>query len=108
MAKNVAPPRGSRGPTSGESFAADFATTDLTTRSGMPACAPQRVVFRNNGVTTQNAVFTLQSGTVKTIPLAPGCVHVEDSPVDTITNTSGADVSCEASWWHGNSIPFNA
>jgi hypothetical protein len=109
MAKNVSPPRGSRGPTSGESFAANFSTTDLTARSGMPAFAPQRVVFRNNGTATQNAVYTLQSGTVKTVPIAPGGgIHVEDSPVDTITDTSGADVSCETSYWHGNSAPFNA
>jgi hypothetical protein len=108
MAKNVAPARGSRAPSQSESFAANYATTDLTTRSGKPAHAAQLVDVRNTGATVQNAVVILQDGTTLTVPLAPSQTYPIEAPVDTLDATSGADVSAVAYWFHAGSIPFNA
>ncbi len=108
MAKNTAPARGPGGPTQNMGFAANFATTDLTAQVGKPAFAPQQVDFTNAGSAAQNAVYTMQDGTVVTKVIPPGATYPAEGPIDTITDTSGADVSAVAHWWHANGIPFNA
>jgi hypothetical protein len=107
MAKNAAPAKGPGSPSQHESFAANFATTDLTTRALKPAFAPQQVDFTNSGATLQSAVYTMQDGTVMTKPIPPGATYPAEGPIDTITDTSGADVSAVAHWWHGQRMPFN-
>lgn len=109
MAINVAPPRGAGGPSHSKAFAAGFSNnTDLLAVSGRPQHPPQRVDFKNAGASAENAVFTYQgdSGTT-TVSIAPGATYPVESPVISL-QTSGADVSAVAQWWHGNSVPFNS
>lgn len=109
MAKNVAPRRGSGGPTHITVQAAGFSNnTDLTAVSGRPVFPPQRVDFHNAGSTEQNAVFTMQgaSGTT-TVSIAPGATYPVEVPVESL-QTSGANISAICQWWHGGSAPYNS
>lgn len=109
MAKNVAPPRTSRGFTHSKAFVKGWASDqDLTAQSGYPAHAPQLVDIKNEGSAAATAVLTMQNGTTFTKVLAAGQEYPVESPVDSLMATSDADVSAVAHWEHGNSIPFNA
>ena len=107
MAKNAAPPRTSRGFTHSKAFAKNFATTDLTAQASKPAHAPQLVDIKNEGAAAATAVLLMQDGSTFTKVLTPGQEYPVESPVDSLMDTSDADVSAVAHWEHGNSIPFN-
>lgn len=108
MASNTSPPK------SGNAshltvLAANFATTDLRTIASRPAFAPQRVDFKNDGATTQNAVFTPQGGASVTLPLSPGQTYpVDEMPVEAVTDTSGADVSAVCYWYNPSGHAINS
>lgn len=82
-----------------ESFAADFAATNLTTRSGKPNHAAQIVDFTNAGASAQSAIGTAVDGSTFTKVLAPGATYSCLVPLTALSASSGVDVSAIAYWW---------
>lgn len=89
------------------SFAANYATTVLTTIVGRPNHAAQIVEFFNAGTATENAVFLDVNGTQHSEPVAAVTRYSPPMAVSSIHTDSGINVSAKAYWWPALGFTLN-
>ena len=91
-----------------ESFAANFSTTDLRTRTGKPNHAPQLVDFTNAGTAAESVVATDKAGATFTKVIPPGVTYPCIVCLVSIHTDSGANISATAYWWPTPDHTINA